>query len=129
MTKNIVCAIAALFIVSCTFNYEDNFKILTFKKVTDVENAQYNVCDNLLLTKTEIALYFDIAEQVSNEKGHGESLIMPCKYSGKLITDHKTYSYDIFAGGSGYIYNNKGWVVKSFICKDKSCCNKFSNLC
>ena len=129
MIKNIICLGAAFFITSCTFNNEKKVKILTATKVIDITKQGSQVCDNFLLTESEIISYFHTAEQVSNEEAHGESIIMPCKYSGKLTMNKESYSYEVFAGGTGYIYDDKGWVVKNFICKNNNCCSSFSNLC
>lgn len=129
MIKNIICLGTVFFISSCTFNHENKIKILTAKKIVDITKQEFKVCDSFLLTESEITSYFYTAKQVSNEEAHGESVIMPCKYSGKLTMNNETYLYELFAGGTGYIYDEKGWVVKNFICKNDHCCNSFSNLC
>ncbi len=129
MIKNIICLGTAFFITSCAFNHEKKIQILTTKKVVDITKQGSKVCDNFILTESEITLYFQTAEQVSNEEAHGESIIMPCKYSGELTMNKETYSYEVFAGGTGYIYDDKGWVLKNFICKNNNCCSSFSNLC
>ena len=129
MIKNVICLGTAFFITSCAFNYEKKIQILTSKKVVDISKQESKVCDNFILTESEITLYFQTAEQVSNEEAHGESIIMPCKYSGELTMNKETYSYEVFAGGTGYIYDDNGWVLKNFICKSNNCCSSFSNLC
>ncbi len=120
---------AVFFIVSCTLNHESDIKILTANKVVDITKSDFKVCENFQLTKNEIISFFQIAKQISNEEDHGKSLILSCKYEGKLTMNRKTYSYEIYAGGSGYIYDQSGWVIKNFICKNNNCCSAFSELC
>jgi hypothetical protein len=116
-------------IASCTLSHESNIQILTANKIVDITNPDFKICEKFQLTKSEITLYFQVAEQISNEEEHGESFILPCKYEGKLTLNKRIYSYDIYAGGSGYIYDKNGWVMKNFICKNDNCCSAFSNLC
>ncbi|RZF81420.1 hypothetical protein EXT46_09475 [Pseudoalteromonas sp. CO325X] len=129
MIKSIICISAVFFITSCAFNHESKIQILTSEKIVDITKQGFELCDNFQLTESEINLYFQTAEEVSNEEAHGASIIMPCKYSGELIINKKVYSYEIFAGGAGYIFDDKGWVLKNFICKNNNCCSNFSNLC
>ncbi|WP_028864711.1 hypothetical protein [Psychromonas aquimarina] len=129
MIKNILGLIAVFFVASCSFKHENNIQILSSKKVVDTTKPDFKICESFLLTESEINSYFHAAEQISNEEAHGESLIMPCKYSGKLTMNKEAYSYEIFAGGTGYVYDEEGWVVKNFICKNNNCCSRFSNLC
>jgi len=128
MIKNILVLSATFFIASCAINHENNIQILTAIKVVDSTKPDFKVCENFQLTEAEITSFFNSAEQVSNEEAHGESLIMPCQYSGKLTMNKKAYTYELFAGGTRYIYDENGWVVKNFICKN-NCCRKISNLC
>lgn len=120
---------AVFFITSCAFNHENKIQILTEEKVVDITKQGSKVCDSFQLTEREIILYFQAAEEVSNEEAHGESIILPCKYSGELIINEEVYSYEVFTGGVGYIFDDEGWVLKSFICKNNNCCGSFSNLC
>ena len=129
MIKHAICIGAAFFITSCVVNDEKRIQILTTEKVVDITKQGAKLCDSFQLTESEIALYFKTAEEVSNEEAHGESIIMPCKYSGELTMNKEIYSYEVFAGGAGYIFDDKGWVLKNFICKNNNCCNSFSNLC
>lgn len=129
MIKNVICLGVAFFITSCAFDYENSVQVLTSKKIVDISKQGSKICDNFILTKREVTLYFKISEQVSNEEAHGESIIMPCKYSGELKINKEAYSYEVFAGGAGYIYDGSGWVLKNFICKSNNCCSSFSNLC
>ncbi|WP_278403459.1 hypothetical protein [Pseudoalteromonas ruthenica] len=129
MIKNIICIGAVFFITSCAFNHENKIQILTSEKIVDITKQGFELCDSFRLTESEINLYFQTAEEVSNEEAHGESIIMPCKYSGELIMNKEVYSYEVFAGGAGYIFDDKGSVLKNFICKNNNCCSNFSNLC
>ena len=129
MIKNIICIGAVFFITSCASNHENKIQILTTAKVVDITKQGSKVCASFQLTESEITLYFQTAEEVSNEEAHGESIIMPCKYSGELIMNKEVYSHEVFAGGAGYIFDDKGWVLKNFICKNNNCCSSFSNLC
>jgi len=116
-------------IASCTLKHESDIQILTANKVVDITKHDFKICENFQLTKSEIALYFQVAEQISNEEGHGESFILPCKYEGKLTINKKIHIYEVYAGGSGYIYGKNGWIIKNFICKNDNCCSAFSGLC
>ena len=129
MIKKTLCLIGVFFIASCTFNNEKETQLLSVKKVIDRTLPNYEICENFQLTEKEIISFFQVAQQVSNEEEHGQSFILPCKYEGKLIIKKKIYSYEVFAGGTGYIYDENGWVAKNFICKNNNCCSKFSALC
>jgi hypothetical protein len=129
MIKKFLCFSAIFLITSCVLSHESYIKISTANKVVDFTKPDFEICEKFLLTKSEITLYFQVAEQISNEEDHGESFILPCKYEGNLTINKKIYLYEIYAGGSGYIYDEKGWIMKNFICKNHNCCSTFSDLC
>jgi hypothetical protein len=129
MIQKIICLSAVLIIASCTLHNGSVTQVLSANRVVDVKDPSAKVCESFHLTKSEIMSFYQVAEQVSNEEEHGESFILPCKYEGKITMNNKTYSYEIFAGGSGYIYDKKGWVVKNLICRSSTCCNELSGLC
>ncbi len=129
MIQKSLCFSAVLLIASCTINHESDIQILTANKVVDITNPDFKICKKFQLTKSEITLYFQVAEQISNEEEHGESFILPCKYEGKLTINKRISLYEIYAGGSGYIYDKNGWIMKNFICKNNNCCSAFSDLC
>ncbi len=129
MIQKALCLSIVFLISSCTLSQESEIQILTANKVIDITKSDFKICEKFLLTKTEITLYFQVAKQISNEEEHGESFILPCKYEGKLTNNKTIYLYEIYAGGSGYIYDKNGWTMKNFICKNENCCSTFSNLC
>jgi len=129
MIQKLICLITILAISSCALNNESDTQVQSINRVVDMTDTTSKVCENFYLTKNEIIYFFQVAEQINNEEDHGESLILPCKYEGKIMMNNKSYSYEIFAGGTGYLYDKNGWVVKNFICKNNHCCTKFSELC
>ena len=129
MIRKPLCFSVIFLIASCTLSHESDIKILTANEVVDITKPDFKICEKFQLTKSEITLYFQLADQISNEEEHGESLILPCKYEGKLTINKRVYLYEIYAGGSGYIYDKNGWVMKNFICKNDNCCSSFSDLC
>lgn len=129
MIQKIICLSVVLAISSCTLNNENYTQVLSVNRVVDTTDTSSKVCENFHLTENEIISFFQVAEQVNNEEDHGESFILPCKYEGKITINNKTYSYEIFAGGTGYIYDKNGWAVKNFMCRNSDCCTKFSELC
>jgi hypothetical protein len=120
--------ITIFILASCTLSNERDIQILSAKKVVDLTDSSSDICDDFQLQESEIVSFFQLAEEVSNIEEHQKSLILPCKYEGKLAINKETYSYEIFAGGTGYIYDKNGWILKNLICS-KNCCGGFSTLC
>jgi len=128
--KHCTMLLTVLFLISsCTLANEKNIHILSFNKVVDITTPGFEICENFQLNEREISSFFQVAGEISNEEADGELLILPCKYEGNLTMNNQTYLYEIFAGGTGFIYDKDGWVIKSFICQSINCCTKFSDLC
>lgn len=129
MIHKIISLSTILAISACTMNNRDETQVLSVNRVVDKTDTSSKICESFYLTENEIITYFQEAKQISNEKDHSESLILPCKYEGKIKMENKIYSYEIFAGGTGYFYDENGWAVKNFICSNNKCCALFSTLC
>jgi hypothetical protein len=106
--------ITIFILASCTLSNESDIQILSTKKVVDLTDSSSDICDDYQLQESEIVYFFQLAEEVGDIEEHQKSLILPCKYEGKLAINKKTYSYEIFAGGTGYIYDKNGWIFKNF---------------
>jgi hypothetical protein len=120
--------ITIFILASCTLSNESDIQILSTKKVVGFTDSSSDICDDYQLQESEIVSFFQLAEEVGDIEEHQKSLILPCKYEGKLAINKKTYSYEIFAGGTGYIYDKNGWILKNLICS-KNCCGEFLTLC
>ena len=129
MNKQITFLLAAFFVSSCTVNNKRDIELLSFNKAIDKTSNDFEFCEDFQLNESDIYVFFQVAEQINNEDAHGQSLILPCKYEGKLTINKDIYSYEVFAGGSGGLYDKNGWVVQNFICKSNNCCSQFSDLC
>jgi hypothetical protein len=128
MIHKILYLIAIFILAACTLSNESDIQISSAEKVVDLTDSSSDICDDFQLQESEIVSFFQLAEEVSNIEEHQKSLILPCKYEGKLAMNKETYSYEIFAGGTCYIYDKNGWVFKNLICSN-NCCSKFSTLC
>lgn len=120
--------ITIFILASCTLSNESDIQILSTKKVVDLTDSSSDICDDYQLQESEIVSFFQLAEEVGDIEEHQKSLILPCKYEGKLAINKNTYSYEIFAGGTGYIYDKNGWILKNLICSN-NCCDEFLTLC
>lgn len=78
------------------------------------------------VNRKTIADYFSIAEEVNRNEFHHESIILPCKYQGSIKIDGSQFQWEIFSGGSGYLYNKS--TEKRYLCKE-TCYNILKGLC
>lgn len=128
-----LCVLGGCFLISsCTTSInskEDQVEILSMNKIVDKTMPDSQICEDFVMSEHELARYFKIADEVTTLVSHGQSIILPCKYEGELRIKNKHYSYEVIAGGTGYIYNQDGWVVKNYLCVNERCCSEFLNLC
>ena len=123
--------VLALILTSCISNGNSNQTalILSMDRVVDSTLPNNEMCDSFILNEQEIIKYFLISEEISIADLHGESFILPCQHEGRLKMNGKVFSYEVIAGGTGYLYDERGFVVKSYICKSDECCGQFLDLC
>lgn len=107
----------------------NDVKILSYTKQVDQSSPESTICDDFTLTESEVKKYFSYASEVSSTQFHYESLILPCKYQGKLTLSNNQYEFEIYAGGSGMLFSKNNESDRYFICTEDSCCNQFKNLC
>jgi hypothetical protein len=83
--------ITIFILASCTLSNESDIQILSTKKVVDFTDSSSDICDDYQLQESEIVSFFQLAEEVGDIEEHQKSLILPCKYEGKLAINKKTY--------------------------------------
>lgn len=131
MPKLSVCIGIVLFAASCGVldGKSDDIIVLSMSRTIDVSVPDSQLCAEFVMTKAELNSYFRMAEEVDSITSNAESIILPCKYAGKIGINNSEYLYDVMAGGAGYIYDSNGWVIKSYLCRSDGCCSRFRNLC
>lgn len=100
--------------------------VLTLNKHIDKADPEYKMCQNFVLKKNDVVVFFEQAKEINNIE-FNDVVVLPCSFRGELNINNKKYEYEIKAGGLGYLYNKKS-VNKRFICKDK-CCKSIPGLC
>ena len=100
--------------------------VVSIEKKINTDAPDHELCSTFRLTKAEVIAYFSIAKEVDEHEFHYESLILPCKYHGSIKSDGSQFQWEIFAGGSGYLYNKS--IEKRYLCKE-DCCNALPGLC
>jgi hypothetical protein len=131
MRKFLVCINIVLFVASCGA-LDDNggdIIVLSMNRTIDTSMPDSRLCAEFTMTKEELNSYFRVAEEVDSITSNAESIILPCKYEGKIRINNAEYLYEVIAGGTGYIYDSNGWAVKNYLCRSESCCSKFKELC
>jgi len=121
----IVLLISTLWLQSCQ-SVQHTIDVTSIERKIDKESPDYKICSSFTLTEKAIADYFSIAEEVSRDEFHHESMILPCKYQGSIKIDGSQFQWEIFSGGSGYLYNKS--TEKRYLCKE-TCCNILKGLC
>lgn len=116
------------FFLSCqSLPHNKNIEIVSMTRAIDTSAPDHQMCSSFTLTKENIATYFSKANEIHEQEFHHEAMILPCKYQGSIRIDGQYLQWEIFAGGAGYLYNNKT-INKRYLCK-KDCCNSLPNLC
>ncbi len=120
---------ASIFIIqSCSLQKQDeNMKVISTKKVVNINTSDYEICNSFTLQKIDIVKYFTLAEQVDGHEFHSEAIILPCKYQGSININGSLLQWEVNAGGAGYLYNNKK-INKRYLCK-VNCCKNIPSLC
>lgn len=77
-------------------------------------------CESVVLTQMDVRKYFATATEVSGTVFHAQSLILPCSFSGQLMSRGKAYEWNINATGAGYLHSLDGQEQRRFLCR-KSC--------
>lgn len=104
----------------------ENMDVVSIVREIDTSSPDHELCSALTLTKEDVAKYFSIADEVDEYEFNDQSLILPCKYRGLVNVDGAQLSWEIIAGGAGYLYNKS--VDKRYLCR-KECCKALRNLC
>lgn len=131
MKKHLVIVCALLFAASCSTldTGGDDVVILSMNRTVDTSMPDSQLCSEFTMSKAELNFYFRLAEEVDTATSNAESIILPCKYEGKVKINNAEFFYEVIAGGAGYIYDSNGWAVKNYLCRSESCCSKFKQLC
>ena len=103
-----------------------NVRILSMEKKVDTDASDYEICDEFTLKESDVIHYFSLAKEVDSNEFNAESIILPCKYKGKIKIDDKEFQWEIYAGGSGYLYNKS--EDKRYLCKS-ACCKSLPEIC
>lgn len=130
--KNILVFVSVLlFTASCDAldGKEIDIAVLSMSKSIDTSMPDRRLCAEFFMSKEELNSYFKVAEEVDAATSNAESIILTCKYEGKIRINNTEFSYEVMAGGAGFIYDLNGWAVKNYLCRDKCCCSKFKHLC
>jgi hypothetical protein len=128
--KWLVAILFIVFSVSCSsLPKHEPISILSSEKVVDNESQEVSICKKFKLTDIEIEKYFSIAESMSPIESNQRLTILPCKYSGELKLSGNLYKYEIYAGGSGFLYDQEGWLYRGYLCDSNRCCSMFNSLC
>ncbi|VAW87135.1 hypothetical protein MNBD_GAMMA18-821 [hydrothermal vent metagenome] len=121
----IILWILVLWLPSCQ-SVQRNIDVISMERKIDTESPDYEICSSFTLTKKTVVDYFSVAKEVSGDEFHHESIILPCKYQGSMKIDDTQFQWEIFAGGSGYLYNKS--TEKRYLCKE-TCCDILKGLC
>ena len=129
-SRHIILLCISLIIAACSnVQHDEKIVILNSKVFIDKDNHDYELCNDFILQDSEIKKYFLISENVSDYDFNAKAIIMPCGVSGQIYMEGKTYSYEITAAGAGYIFDEKGWPVKKYLCSNAVCCKEFPIMC
>lgn len=127
--KKIKYYLILLLLTACANNSSLDMEVLSGIREVDLSSPDSSVCSTFELSNTEILIYFSVAKKTKLTEFQHRSLILPCKYSGIIKVKGELLKYEIYAGGSGVLYDTAGWQAQTFICDDAQCCSKFKNLC
>ncbi len=122
----LIVLLSSIFWLQSCQSVQRNIDVTSIERKIDTESPDYKICSSFTLTKKSVVDYFSIAKEVSGDEFHHESIILPCKYQGEMNIDGIQFRWEIFAGGSGYLYNKS--TEKRYLCK-KTCCNILKGLC
>lgn len=121
----IVLLVLIFWLQSCQ-SVQRDIDVTSIERKIDTESPDYEICSSFTLTKKVAVDYFSVAKEVSGDEFHHESIILPCKYQGSIKIDGTQFQWEIFAGGSGYLYNKS--TEKRYLCKE-TCCDVLKGLC
>jgi hypothetical protein len=102
---------------------------LTLLKVTSSNSEQEKIkpCSEFAKNKNEIINYLSSASKISGEVAHREFEVYHCSVSGSFKIEQQEYTFTIFAGGLGYVYQpNKSQLILG--CRNQ-CCEKSPSIC
>jgi hypothetical protein len=87
-------------------NNRDVIKVLSIKKVLEVDNSDYlkDLCNKWKLDKKEIIHFFATAEKDINSAQINSFDIYPCEIKGELLINGINKKYSINLGGLGFFY-------------------------
>lgn len=96
---------------------EGGIEVVSLQRQLDTTRGDADICSALTLSRTDVARYFALAEQVGPATFDGEAVIMPCSYRGTLRRAGKLYHWEIFAGGAAYLYDDAA-TNQRYLCRE-----------
>jgi hypothetical protein len=92
-------------------------EVVSISRVLNTASGDAELCRSFTLTKEDVIAYFSLAEQVDSYQFDQDAMILPCKYQGTIKKASRLYHWEVFAGGAGYLYDDK--TNDRFICREK----------
>ena len=116
-----------LLLSSCSAaNYLTEADVISIQKKIDLNDPLHSMCSSLFLNKKDVVTYYTVAEEVDAGDFAYNAIILPCSYRGEIKVKGALFRWEIYAGGSAFLYSDK--ESRRYLCRNQ-CCSHFSTLC
>ncbi|MEZ5069896.1 MAG: hypothetical protein R2751_02740 [Bacteroidales bacterium] len=90
-----------------SFLHSGNYTISDFSKSNDSHSSDPDTsyCFDWRLTKIQAREIFESAVPINGRDRHLDYDHLPCRYTGKIVSDEKNYSFEINAGSWIYLFS------------------------